>query len=190
MENFPTDIKFKYSWRKYQQRVLDELDAHMEDNHLHVVAPPGSGKTVLGLEVMLRLDKPTLILAPTLAIRNQWIQRFCELFLQTEITPEWISRDIRNPKFITVSTYQGLHAACSNSKIEEEDFEEEETNSAIIESKANVNLETVVKGLQKQKIGVIIVDEAHHLKNEWWQTLNKIKDQLKPCIVGLTAAAV
>ncbi len=167
--------------------MLDELDAHMEDNHLHVVAPPGSGKTVLGLEVMLRLDKPTLILTPTLAIRNQWIQRFCELFLQTEITPEWISRDIRNPKFITVSTYQGLHAACSNSKIEEEDFEEEETNSAIIESKANVNLETVVKGLQKQKIGVIIVDEAHHLKNEWWQTLNKIKDRLKPCILGLTA---
>lgn len=186
MKNFPTDIRFKYSWRKYQQRVLDELDAHMEDNHLHVVAPPGSGKTVLGLEVMLRLNKPTLILAPTLAIRNQWIQRFCELFIQTETTPDWISRDIRNPKFITVSTYQGLHAACSNSKIEEEDFEEE-TNSEIIETKANFNLESIVKSLQKQNVGVIIVDEAHHLKNEWWQTLNKIKDRLKPCVVGLTA---
>src|SRR5690606_25207352 len=67
------------------------------------------------------------------------------------------------------------------------DLEEEETNSEIIESKANVNLEKIVKNLEKQKIGVIIVDEAHHLKNEWWQTLNKIKDRLNPVIVGLTA---
>ena len=187
MQEFAKDIKFKFPWRKYQKRVLDELNAHLEDRHLHVVAPPGSGKTVLGLEVMLRLNQPTLILAPTLAIRNQWVQRFCELFLQTEHTPDWISRDIRNPKFLTVSTYQALHSACSNSKTEEEDLEEEETNSEIIESKANVNLEKIVKNLEKQKIGVIIVDEAHHLKNEWWQTLNKIKDRLNPVIVGLTA---
>jgi superfamily II DNA or RNA helicase len=122
---FPENIKFKYSWRKYQQRVLDHLQEHLEDRHLHVVAPPGSGKTVLGLEVALRLNKPTLILAPTLAIRNQWIQRFCELFLQTETIPDWISRDIRNPKFLTVGTYQGLHAACNNWKSNEEDEDDE-----------------------------------------------------------------
>ena len=75
---FPENITFKYSWRKYQQRVLDDLQEHLQDGHLHIVAPPGSGKTVLGLEVALRLNKPTLILAPTLAIRNQWVQRFCD----------------------------------------------------------------------------------------------------------------
>ena len=32
-------IKFKYSWRDYQQRVLDELEFHLEDVHLNVVAP-------------------------------------------------------------------------------------------------------------------------------------------------------
>ena len=31
-------IKFKYSWRDYQQRVLDELEFHLEDAHLNVVA--------------------------------------------------------------------------------------------------------------------------------------------------------
>ncbi|MEO1256920.1 MAG: DEAD/DEAH box helicase family protein, partial [Bacteroidota bacterium] len=110
MKTFPENIIFKYPWRNYQQRVLDELDEHLEDDHLHVIAPPGSGKTVLGLEVMIRLDKPTLILAPTIAIRNQWVERFCELFLQVEKRPNWISLDIKNPKLITVSTYQGLHA--------------------------------------------------------------------------------
>ncbi len=187
MKEFSKDIQFKYPWRKYQQRVLDELNMHLEDKHLHVVAPPGSGKTVLGLEVMLRLNKPTLILAPTLAIRNQWIQRFCELFLPTESRPEWISRDIRNPKFITVSTYQGLHAACTNTIIDEVDLEEEITDSEEIERISNANLEQILKGLQKQNVEVIIVDEAHHLKNEWWNTLNKVKERIEPTIVGLTA---
>ncbi|WP_422090782.1 DEAD/DEAH box helicase [Tenacibaculum ovolyticum] len=129
LRHFPTTIKFKYDWRKYQKRVLEELEGHLNDNHLHIIAPPGSGKTILGLEVALRLNKPTLIFAPTIAIRNQWIQRFCELFLQTSETPNWISKDIKNPQFLTVSTYQGLHAACSGTQEEEEELNEEETEN-------------------------------------------------------------
>ena len=188
MTEFPKDIKFRYSWRKYQQRVLDDLQDHLTDRHLHVIAPPGSGKTVLGLEVAIRFNKPTLILAPTIAIRNQWIQRFCDLFLQTNLTPDWVSRDIRNPKFMTVVTYQGLHAACNNQRIEEEDTEDEEEIEENGNGKStNPNLENIVSGLLKQNIKTIVVDEAHHLKNEWWQTLTKVKEKLDPIIVGLTA---
>lgn len=160
---YPENIKFKYQWRSYQQRVLDELQDHLTDKHLHVIAPPGSGKTVLGLQVALQLNKPTLILAPTISIRNQWIQRFCELFLQTSTTPDWISRDIRNPKFMTVITYQALHAACKR------------------------DVEKIIDGLKAQNTQTIVVDEAHHLKNEWWQSLMKIKNSLDSVIVGLTA---
>ena len=188
MTEYPKYIKFKYSWRKYQQRVLDDLQDHLTDRHLHVIAPPGSGKTVLGLEVAIRLNKPTLILAPTIAIRNQWIQRFCELFLQTTQTPDWISRDIRNPKFMTVVTYQGLHAACNNLRIEEDDTEDEEESEENGNSKTtNANLDNIVSGLKSQNIKTIVVDEAHHLKNEWWQTLTNVNKKLDPVIVGLTA---
>jgi superfamily II DNA or RNA helicase len=186
---FPEGIKFKYPWRKYQQRVLNELEEHLSDRHLHVIAPPGSGKTVLGLEVALRINKPTLVLAPTVAIRNQWIQRFCELFLRTHTTPYWISRDIRNPRFLTVVTYQGLHAACNDLRVVEDELEdEEETNDDNGKVKAeNLYLSAIVQGLQEQQIGTIVVDEAHHLKNAWWQTLTKVKEQLDPIVVGLTA---
>lgn len=190
MTQFPEDIKFKYAWRKYQQRVLDELQDHLSDDHLHVIAPPGSGKTILGLEVAIRLNKPTLILAPTLAIRNQWIQRFCELFLQTNQIPIWISKDIRNPKFMTVVTYQGLHAACNNQQTTEaeiEEYTEEELEDVESEKSTNSNIQNIIAGLKNQNIKTIVVDEAHHLKNEWWHTLNKIKVNLKPIIVGLTA---
>lgn len=149
MNTFPSGIKFKYPWRNYQARVLAELENFLDNNALHVVAPPGSGKTVLGLEVMLRINKPTLILAPTIAVRNQWIDRFCELFLQTEVIPEWISCDIRHPSFLTVSTYQGLHAACN-------DFKDN--------CRSGSCMREIVRLLREQGIQTVVVDEAHHLK--------------------------
>ena len=187
MTEFPKEATFKYSWRKYQERVLNELQDHLNDKHLHIIAPPGSGKTILGLEVMLRLNKPTLILAPTIAIRNQWAQRFCELFLGTDRTPEWISFDIRNPHFLTIVTYQGLHAACNNLSLDESVVEEEETDENAFVRSSNPNLDIIVSGLESKEIQTIVVDEAHHLKNEWWNTLTKVKKKLDPVIIGLTA---
>ena len=45
LKEFPKDIRFKYEWRKYQKRVLDDLQEYLGDNHLHIIAPPGSGKS-------------------------------------------------------------------------------------------------------------------------------------------------
>lgn len=167
--------------------MLDELDEHLDDNHLHIIAPPGSGKTVLGLEVALRINKPTLIFAPTVAIKNQWIQRFCELFLQIKRRPDWISRDIKNPGFLTVVTYQALHAAMSGETPDEEHNDPDEENEQIENSKKSTGSKEVISRLLAQKVGTIVVDEAHHLKNAWWQSLTEIKKALNPTIVGLTA---
>lgn len=191
MKEFPKSIKFRYEWRSYQKRVLQDLEGHLNDNHLHIIAPPGSGKTVLGLEVAIRLNKPTLIFAPTIAIRNQWIQRFCELFLQTDEKPEWISRDIRKPEFLTVVTYQSLHAAATNTIINEDSElfagEEEYGNGENGKIIKTIDTKKIVKALKTKGIGTIVVDEAHHLKNEWWKSLNSIKCAIEPTIVGLTA---
>ena len=65
-------MKFSGTWRSYQQKVLDNLQRHLSDEKLHIVAAPGAGKTILGLEVIRRIGKPCLILAPTITIKNQW----------------------------------------------------------------------------------------------------------------------
>lgn len=172
MKTFPEGIIFKYTWRNYQQRLLSELDYYLDNGTLHVVAPPGSGKTVLGLQVMLKLNKPALIIAPTIAVRNQWVDRFCELFLQTNQIPDWISFDIRRPAFVTVTTYQGLHVAC---------------NDLNNRSSGDANLMEIIRLLKRLRVQTFIADEAHHLKNEWWNTLTKLKTALSPTVVGLTA---
>ncbi|MFV0414551.1 MAG: DEAD/DEAH box helicase family protein [Oscillospiraceae bacterium] len=62
-------IVFKGEFRPYQQQVLGSLAAHRQDGRVHIVAPPGSGKTVLGLELIRRLGGPALILSPTVLIQ-------------------------------------------------------------------------------------------------------------------------
>jgi len=150
-------MRFCYPWRDYQANVLADLDTHLDDSKLHVCAAPGAGKTVLGLEVMRRIAKPTLILAPSLAIRNQWVDRLVELFLQPAARPDWVSTDLKAPQLVTVATYQALHA------------------------------ESDVDELKAAGIEVIVLDEAHHLRKSWWEALNHVVETLEAKTVSLTA---
>ena len=108
---FDNNIKFKYSWRPYQERVLKNAQKYLQDGKVNIVAAPGSGKTVLGLELLRRLNNPVLILAPTVTIKNQWVDRFVKLFMDVKETPEWISTNIYDLKKFNVATYQALHYA-------------------------------------------------------------------------------
>ena len=60
-----------FEWRSSQRHLL-ELASHVEDRRWHLCAPPGAGKTLIGLELARQVGAPTLVLAPTVAIRDQW----------------------------------------------------------------------------------------------------------------------
>ncbi len=191
MDAFPSDIRFRKSWRSYQQRVLDELKDHLDDNHLHVIAAPGSGKTVLGLEVMRRLNRPTLILSPTVAIRDQWVDRFISSFMDNgRNVPAWISRDIRRPQFITASTYQGLHSVYTGEPEDGRRRTEDGEHKTEDKRRKTGGREALLKHLQQLGVRTLVLDEAHHLRNEWWKCLADLNKHLsKPTVVALTATA-
>ena len=67
------------------------------------------------------------------------------------------------------------------------DTEEESENGENGKTVKTIDTKEIVKSLKEKGIETIIVDEAHHLKNEWWKCLNLIKRALNPTIVGLTA---
>jgi len=157
--------RFKFSWRPYQARILESFAAHGADGHFHFVAPPGSGKTVLGIEILRRIGHPTLVFAPTTAVRDQWIDRFVHGFLPDGQSTEWISRDLSKPGLLTVVTYQALHY---HSKPKQRD--------------------RLVQDCIETGIQTLVLDEAHHLRNDWWRCLHDLKAKLsKPVIVALTA---
>ena len=158
-------LSFKFSWRSYQEKFLENFESHKEDDHLHVVAPPGSGKTVLGLEMVRRVDKKTLILAPTLTIRNQWKNRLEEFFIE-DSSFKAFSTEIDNPSALTFSTYQSLHA---------------------LDKRLSNSGESLFAFFTKNKIKTLVLDEAHHLKNEWYNCLISLKAIQGITVIALTA---
>lgn len=77
---------------------------------------------------MLRLNQPTIILAPTLMIKNQWESRFTQIFLQQKEKPAWISMHIKSPANVTVTTHQALLSLYQTL--------EGKTNEAVVEEEA------------------------------------------------------
>lgn len=144
---------------------MAELDAHFKDQHFHLVAAPGSGKTVVGLEALRRVGKPALVFAPTVAIRDQWIRRFLDSFWNEAHPPDWISTDPAEPRLLTIATYQSLTH-----------FEK------------NGEIGALVKALDAAGVRALVFDEAHHLRNQWWKSLHQIEAGLKsPFVIALTA---
>ncbi|MCL2078999.1 MAG: DEAD/DEAH box helicase family protein [Oscillospiraceae bacterium] len=176
---FISRYQFKYTWRKYQANVLSELESHMGDNKLNIVAAPGSGKTILGLEIVRRLDRNVLILSPTLTIKNQWLDRFLTLFVQDEPPPDFISSDIYNLNRFNVATYQGLHFAHQRKKIDEhsEAGAEEEDETATTVRGTNIDYDLIAE-LKARNINVVVLDEAHHLRSAWWKSLTEVINAL------------
>jgi ABC-type dipeptide/oligopeptide/nickel transport system permease component len=57
-------LSFRYPFRRYQRMILAQAETDPGDGRYHIVAPPGSGKTIVGLELIRRemgLDKPVLV---------------------------------------------------------------------------------------------------------------------------------
>lgn len=179
---FDETVKFYGTYRPYQQRVLDNLNSFLDNEKIHIVAAPGSGKTILGLELIKRLDKASLVLVPSIAIREQWIERFSSGFLKDPHDKDkWISNDIKIQKPIICITYQALYSAYKKEKNNEsiDDISNEDNDYK------DFNL---LETLKKYNIQTVCLDECHHLKAEWWKVLETLIKQLKGCsLIALTA---
>ena len=71
-------MAFAKPFRHYQELALQAFDAAraQDDRRIYLTMPPGSGKTVLGLEIGRRMGRPMVVLAPTAAIQAQWVQEW------------------------------------------------------------------------------------------------------------------
>ncbi len=183
MKDF-SKIKFKGTFRDYQARVLQNANTHLRDGKIHIVAAPGSGKTILGLELIRGLNSPAIVLSPSVTIRQQWGERFCSGFLPDgESEDGYISYDLKQPGLITSVTYQALYAAWNKQKLNS--AEESEEGSETADFTGFDLIETV----KRAGITTICLDEAHHLRSEWQRSLEAFIEALgkKLTMISLTA---
>ncbi len=109
------------------------LEPTLEKDFGVIVAPPGSGKTIMGLELIARKRQPAVIIVHRKQLFNQWIERI-ESFLgiPEKDIGKFSGRHKKKGKNITVAMIQTLKQNKINDEI-------------------------------KDSFGTIIVDECHHI---------------------------
>lgn len=126
------EIKFESACKlhPYQQEAVEAL---LDSENGLLVAPPGSGKTIIGIDIIAKLKQPALILVHKKQIYNQWIERI-EGFLNIpkRNIGQFVSAKKTFGKKITVAMVQTLNRM---EKLDE----------------------------LSDKYGLVLVDECHHM---------------------------
>lgn len=151
----PIEFQFNAKLREHQQIAIETV---AKKDFGVIVAPPGSGKTIVGLKIISNRKQPALIIVHRKQLIEQWIERI-ETFLG--IPKHEIGRigqgKSKVGKKITIATIQSLSKELI--KDESEGF----TNS----------------------FGTIIVDECHHIPAKTYRdTISKLPTYY---LYGLTA---
>ena len=184
--NYEGILEFHGTWRSYQARVLQNVSRYLSDDKIHIVAAPGSGKTTLGIELIKRLNANTLILAPSITIREQWAARIQDAFLCDGYSLEdYVSLSLKQPKAITVATYQALHSAMTRFCGTETPGEDTAPTDSEEVDYSDFDL---VRTMKNANIELLCLDECHHLRSEWWKSLEAFQSQLSSLrTISLTA---
>lgn len=231
-------MQFQFPLRRYQTEILGLVDQKLAkgENRMHIVAPPGAGKTILGLQIISQFKRPSLVLCPNTTIQSQWGQKV-DLFLPPDQkqfgTSDLIgTHDDKPLKPITLLTYQVL----STPGREQEYLEKLAHDAWISELTAgraisvgeaelrildllrnnpkahareisrhvsrlrkrltevldlkdvlHPNALQLLQSLRRQKFGVVIFDECHHLTDYWAAIMTHLVKVLDdPILIGLT----
>jgi superfamily II DNA or RNA helicase len=231
-------LSFQGKLRPSQKEVMAIAEKKLKEGakKLHIVAPPGSGKTVTGLYLWaMCIRKPALVLAPNSAIQVQWAAR-TDLFKLNDgrNVRELVSTEPGAPGLLTSLTYQSVTLpGRGNADLNEvalelwrqklidkgqaKDPDEAEVwlddlrrhNQSYYEQRLGSYRKAVrdqaamggealttlhgsalatLERLKNAGIGLIILDECHHLLGHWGRVLADAHEMLgHPVIVGLTA---
>ncbi|MFT7630725.1 MAG: hypothetical protein ACI87E_001733 [Mariniblastus sp.] len=229
-------IPFSGTLRPSQQEVVEIATRQLKagKRQLHIVAPPGSGKTVLGLYLWAQLIRtPCAVFSPNSAIQSQWAAR-TDLFELPQDRKSMVSTDPRQPSLLTSLTYQSVTMPARDMQSVEDQgvliwlqklvdeqqaqsideakvwvddlrvnnpkyyrkqlsaykkrIRDETTRSGESISLLHESSQATLERLANQSVGLIILDECHHLLGHWGRVLSDALPMLgNPIVIGLTA---
>lgn len=132
--------RFEATLRDYQQNGVSAA----ENKHLGViVAPPGSGKTLIGLKIIANKQQPALIVVHRKQLMEQWAERITTFLGIPDHQIGKIGQGKHKPgKLVTLATIQSLAKAIGN-----------QSNGDLTSS-----------------FGTILIDECHHIPAETYRS--------------------
>ena len=200
---------FPRPFRPYQERALGAFERQRPagDRRFYLTMPPGSGKTLMGLEIARRLGRPTLVLGPNTAVQAQWLREWAAF------EPPLVAADadpsLSSP--ITVLTYQAIAVLDrSPDEVAASDLDgapepqrprsaQERRQAWLLVARGgdhaavlgllHRNGRNIIERLQARGPVTLVLDECHHLLNLWGHVLEAVIAELHPesAVIGLTA---
>jgi superfamily II DNA or RNA helicase len=141
-------IEFTGELRQYQETVIDQaLDEPMGIFNLAT----GSGKTVVAIALMTRKNVQTVVIVPTLALLNQWIDKLKQF--STAHIGFKSSKQLKEGD-VFIITQSSLNKALT-------------TRSQ--QSKTQARYE-IIKRIWRDA-GMVIIDESHHASAKTWKAM-------------------
>jgi superfamily II DNA or RNA helicase len=211
-------MRFEAPFRRYQELALDAFEraSAASDRRIYLTMPPGSGKTVLGLEIARRIGTRAVVLGPNTAIQGQWIAQW------SRFAPDLVraSTDTSLADEVTSLTYQSicvLERADDDTLVLDDDpgGPEPAHGPSIRDAAARLALERrrdrrramldddraavlellhdngreIVRRLGELGPITLILDECHHLLELWGHVLEAVIDEVHAdsMVIGLTA---
>lgn len=196
----------RHPFRHYQELALDATTRALTagDRHLYLTMPPGSGKTLLGLEVGRRLARPVVALAPTSAIQAQWVAQWRSTFTPATVSasdePRQVAR-LGQDIGVLALTYQSIVVRQRPDADEPDEPEEpDETHGPATDETTPERPTDALDGIHANGLAIIealaaagpitlVLDECHHLLRLWGRVLQVVVERLHPesVVIGLTA---
>ncbi|MCE9527502.1 MAG: DEAD/DEAH box helicase family protein [Planctomycetales bacterium] len=177
---FP-QLNFRGELRPSQSEVVEIARRQLAEGErrLHIVAPPGSGKTIL-----LTYQSLTLPSHATDDLDQQASQRWRERLLE-----KGQAKDLREAE-IWLRDLERHNRDYYEQRLGA--YRKQVRDAAAIGGDALKTLHasslTTLNRLKKHGVGLIILDECHHLLGHWGRVLADAHDLLsQPMIIGLTA---
>nr|WP_246258486.1 DNA repair helicase XPB [Kroppenstedtia pulmonis] len=154
-----------FQLREYQEQAIEAFyrNGSASGGNGVILLPCGAGKTIVGLAVLARLEKETLILTPNATSVRQWID---EILDKTDLSREQVGEYTgtrKEVKPVTVATYQIL------------------THRGRQKSFTHLNL------FHRRDWGLIIYDEVHLLPAPVFRATADLQARRR---LGLTATLV
>lgn len=162
--------------RVYQKHAIELMHQRYRDGDrtFHIVAPPGSGKTVLGLQLLLNQGDRALVLSPSCTIATQWINTARKLLCNgtdpNENCDPIVGDSIEDYPPILSLTYQAFSVKGKNGVLHD-------------------NAAKIADYLINNNYRTIVLDECHHLVTYWAEVIQAFIDRhpKEVLIIGLTA---
>ncbi|MDQ6919298.1 MAG: DEAD/DEAH box helicase family protein, partial [Candidatus Dormibacteraeota bacterium] len=204
-------VAYPQPFRRYQLLALDAFEKARAEGRrrAYIVMPPGSGKTLLGLEIARRLGNRTLCLGPNTAIQVQWVEQW-QAFHPAAVSAG-IDPGLESP--VTALTYQAVcDIDAHNPDLEEQVSALQASDSGDRYVSANLrrhlrlvalqgggqaellallhpNGQRLLERIQAGGQWTLILDECHHLLEMWGYLLRALVDALGDSVfvIALTA---